>query len=178
MDRSFGTFDGCPTTRCRRPRQFLLVVLLLSGIGVLGIMAWLRARDANPVHYIPGRVMPSPNAYDYCARAGRLLKDPHAVVDGLGQLQGKPDRRANGQLEAYSDSELNRFYEENQPAIRVLRAGFQYPYLNPPIRSFAVPVDDLTTDVELARQLLFDGLSTSGMASGALRPRMNGTASD
>jgi hypothetical protein len=59
---------------------------------------------------------------------------------------------------------------ENAPALKVMRQGFAFPYLSPPVRSYSTPLPYFAKDRQLARQLMLEEQVKAGQGdwSGAV----------
>lgn len=108
-----------------------IVVAVLFVVGVL----WLRALNSTPAIVIPTPTMPSPNAYDFYVKAGNAIVDENKVDFAIQSRHSVS--RSTPEDRAYSLAEKDALVTENALALGLLRQGFEYPYLNPPARSFS-----------------------------------------
>ncbi len=112
----------------------ILLVLVVAGY------VWSRAANDPPVVNIPSPTLPSPNAYDYYLKANQ-----QSVGNPISQ-PGKP-----------TPAQMIAALPPNLPALKTFREGMAYPFLNPPMRSFNVPLTDMASFRNLARLLLLEG---------------------
>jgi hypothetical protein len=96
-------------------------------------------RERGPRVHIPTPTLPNPNARDFYVRAGSLSSEGPATVPPPGQTFSL----------AQEEAELAR----NREAFKTLRAGFAFPYHEPPIRSFRHLLPHLAKFRSLARLL-------------------------
>jgi len=132
--------DRRPTRR-RTPVLFgivtFFVVIVIPVVAIYYLVGHRRTTDVA----IPNPTLPHPNAYDYYVAAEQ------AVVPGrLGQ---KKVSLANPRTQAEAATEL----KGNARAFALLRHGFQFPYYEPPIRSFTDQRPYHSTCLLLAREL-------------------------
>jgi hypothetical protein len=127
----------------KRPGRTLIITSLI-GIGLIsGVAAWKSHRDAEPViQFPPDPVLPSPNAFDFYAKAGEmhetlLKKTPNSrSIDSITDF-GVPQNLTPQQLaKRYPVARKEAWLRTNAKVLRTLRQGFQYSYYpNPRVGS-------------------------------------------
>lgn len=109
----------------RRDKTFWAIVtacILLIGVGAF---LFLKTINAEPDVRIPTPRMPTPNAYDYYVAAGKALVDNDKVSDAISV---RPSTQ-------YSANFRIQLLRKNAKALSLLRRGFRYRYLHPPVRA-------------------------------------------
>lgn len=94
---------------------------------------------------VPGNVLPSPNAFDYYAKAGAALRDADKITAAL-------DPR-HPTLPAAQE----HLVRENAAALALVRKGFAFPYMNPAQRSETETWPYYAHDRKLCRLLRLQG---------------------
>jgi hypothetical protein len=119
--------------RSERP----LITASLIGIGLIGgVAAWKTHRDADPmIELPPALTLPSPNAYDFYAKAGELhetllKKTPNSKsIDPITD-SSIPQELSRLQLaQRYPTARKEAWLRANTPVLSTLRQGFKYPFL-------------------------------------------------
>lgn len=106
------------------PRPWLLVVAVV--LAVFGIVTLPRLRrpvappDPTPVVTIPQAALPTPNAFDYDVKAGKTLVDRDKIFDALYSRT----------VPAYTLAQKEQLVRENAEALRLVRAGFKFPFVS------------------------------------------------
>jgi len=125
----------------RRPKvpwshgdKFLMLLLGLIVPLALGAFFWFRALDQNPTVSIPTPTMPTPNARDYYVAAANAVVDD-AKIEAARAPQNPAGQSTGGQPPP-SLADKEKLVAENAGAVQLLHRGFQYPYQEPPSRSF------------------------------------------
>ncbi|MEO7715429.1 MAG: hypothetical protein ABIY70_04465 [Capsulimonas sp.] len=135
-----------PKLKRRSPRRSASALMMTVVIAAFaGVVALLWELERDPVMNIPTHTVPSPNALDDFARAGKLIPDVN-IVNGPG---GRGVSRALG----LSAATQNRVVRDNAPALAALRQGLTRPYMTPPERSSTATFDYVVDDRRLARLL-------------------------
>ncbi|MCW3100052.1 MAG: hypothetical protein JWL77_5670 [Chthonomonadaceae bacterium] len=102
-------------------------------MGVIGLfiifllVAWWRLVSDEAVVTIPNPVMPSPNAFDFYAMAGRSLVNTKQID---AAIMTKP-------IVPMTLAQKEALVRQNAGALQSLHQGFAYEYRNPPARSFS-----------------------------------------
>ncbi len=117
-----------------RGDKFLMLLLGLVLPLTLGIFLWFRALNQNPDAAIPTPTMPTANARDYYIAASKVIVDEGKIEYANGRWN--PATKPSGDNHFYSPADKEKLVAENVGAIKTLHAGFQYPYQEPPYRSF------------------------------------------
>ena len=101
---------------------------------VLGIVLWAKSINTLPIVHIPMPAMPSTNAFDHFLAAGNAVVDGKKIGFAFTKYHSPDSRDPNDRN--YSAAEKQSLVAENRGALRALRVGLNYPYQNPPLRSF------------------------------------------
>lgn len=117
-----------------------LVVIIAVGAGIA--IHHARVRQARLRLVVPTPTLPNPNAFDVFVQAGEALVETEAI--------GQASRRGS------SPALMARVVAENPRALALLRRGFGYRYLHPPVRSFSTLFPHLAKWRSLARLLVED----------------------
>jgi hypothetical protein len=125
---------------------FALLTVLLMLLSAWTFVWWQRA-DALPPQTARTATLalPRPNAYDFYVRAGRQ------AVDGPFLRTPAEQRKELKRLVTRAETAVG--LRRNAKALKTLRAGFAYPYHEPPGRSFFDPYKDLFSFFVLAQVL-------------------------
>ncbi len=88
-------------------------------------------KNRVPVHIVipPPPPLPNPNARDYFIKACDLMKD-------ADQIDKAYPTKLNGYKILLSPAQITHLVNENQDAIKMLRAGLKLPYQEPALRSY------------------------------------------
>jgi len=151
--------------RDRFKMDFKSRISLVCGIfGLLSI--WLVVNNTDPAVTIPHPVMPKPNAHDFYVAAGSAMKDGKQIVDAVSR---KPSR-------TYSAAQKAAFVRQNAGVLVNVQAGFAYPYLNPPIRSWNADTEYYTRFRQLVCLFTLKGELRAGHGdwSGAAESYLDG----
>ena len=119
---------------------------LVLGGGVLTLalcaLGYGRAVNTLPDLQIPSPTMPNPNACDIFTEAGKAIQDGKAIEEAVSNhsnannpVNDSPSTRPSAKTKVYSLAEKEVLVAKNGLAVRLLRQGLPYPYLNPPYRS-------------------------------------------
>jgi hypothetical protein len=135
---------------------------------------WLWWIDRDPNIRVPEPRMPSPNAFTSFRVAGLMLTNDEEVGKALRhrRLVTNPSRtlsrqdggnRAGSSKRAEAEdvptpAEQERILERNSRALRLLRAGFDFEYREPPARSFRHVFPHYATFRSLARLLALEAM--------------------
>ena len=115
-------------------KRILLAASLLAAVGLFVFNL------AKPVPIVvPTPVMPNPNAYDFFVRAGDVLVHDNLIYD--------------------PKTNITHFLSENAAALKIVRQGFVYPCLHPPVRGAPTSADfaKSTKLRHLGRLLMMEG---------------------
>jgi hypothetical protein len=139
-----------------------VIIVVIALVAVLG-----RQMNAVPNLRIPTPVMPSPNAYDFYAKAGNAIRDKdkigYAISDDPHPPRPNPLPGTTPWLDRdYSLAEKAAIVQANSLALNTLRQGFSCEYLNPPCRSFNAMFPHFARDRELARLLVLESQVKAG----------------
>lgn len=115
--------------------KFLMLVIGLVLPLALGLTFWFRALDTNPTVAVPSPPMPATNARDYYVAAANAVVDDKKIGYAVGSWN--PATKPSGDQHFYSPADKEKLVAENAGAIQTLHTGFQYPYQEPPARSFS-----------------------------------------
>ncbi len=145
----------------RSDRRFLISIGTFSLL-LLGCAWWWNAFNAMPQVTIPNPKMPSPNAFDiyakaylsYTVRPLSLYEDYDAKAQNIETNRVKTWEQ---QLPFYRTPEIQKWLAGNQGALKLLRQGFKYEYLQPPARSFMTMFPHFAKAREMARTLDTEG---------------------
>jgi hypothetical protein len=145
--------------------------------GLIGIAAFAMFlipasayRDATPVVSVPTPKLPSPNAFDFYAKAGQIhanlvratpksysvdpLTDRESWQTSLQALPLPPSPVSRKpSKKSYPTSAKEAWFRK---ALQALRQGFNSPYLAPPVRSYSTLVAYFSTYSDLARLLVIE----------------------
>lgn len=111
-----------------------MIVIGLALPLAIGLTFWFRALDINPTVSIPTPTMPATNARDYCVAAANAVVDDKKIGYAVGSWD--PKTKPSGDQHFYSLADKEKLVAENAGAVQTLHTGFQYPYQEPPARSF------------------------------------------
>jgi len=131
--------------------KFLMLVIGLVLPFALGLTLWFRALDQDPTVSVPTPTMPSPNARDYYIAATDALVEGNKVDFANGRWN--PATKLSGDQHPYSLADKEKLGAENAGAVKTLHTGFQYPYREPPHRSFSATFPHYAKIRALARLL-------------------------
>jgi type II secretory pathway pseudopilin PulG len=95
---------------------------------------WLRALNQTPTVSIPTPTMPTPNARDYYIAASNAVLDERKIE--VARIPGNAAGRPSDSPTPPSLADKEKLVAENAGAVQLLHQGFQYPYQEPPSRSF------------------------------------------
>lgn len=170
-----------PETSQKRPKRpwsrsdkLLLIIPAILAILALGLFFWLQAANTLPTSLPPPHPMPAVNARDYYIAASSALVDNNKIYYadkpwGPGVHPATPDQHF------YSQAAKEKLISENAPALSLLHQGFQYPYEEPPMRSFYAPLSHLQKMRHLAWYLSLAGKvkAVQGDWSGAVNAELD-----
>jgi len=150
--------DGSSAGRVRERSQIRLRRLIVRGSTAVAALVsaaylWLWWIDIDPNVRVPNPTMPSPNAFTYFRAAGLALQQKEDV-DYAHSRPGSPG--PDGKPRTYTLADKERLVAANAEALRLLRAGFRYEYLEPPARSFSHVYPHYAQDRALARLLALE----------------------
>ncbi len=139
----------------------------------LGLVFWFRALDQNPNVSIPMPTMPATNARDYYVAASNAVVDGGKIGFAVGSWN--PVTKPSGDWHFYSPADKAKLVAENAKVIQTLRTGFQYPYQEPPSRSFNTMFPHYQKIRALARLLSLQAQvdAEKGDAGGAMRASLD-----
>lgn len=145
-----------------------MIVLGLVLPLVLVVFLWSRAQDRNPNITVPTPAMPATNARDYYIAASNAVVDGKKIDFANGRWD--PATKPAGDNHFYSLADKEKLVAENAGAVRTLHTGFQYPYQEPPARSFSALFPHYQKIRALARFLSLQAQvdAEKGDAGGAL----------
>jgi len=103
----------------------LLMIVLALVLTAAGLGVWFQGRDRMPAITVPTPVLPSPNAYDLYVKAGNSVTGAN-LVSPVHQPA----------IPTAAQAAVVRQNATPNGAIGLLHQGFQYPYVQPPARSF------------------------------------------
>ncbi|MHB9134320.1 MAG: hypothetical protein ACYDBB_24885 [Armatimonadota bacterium] len=142
-------------------------LLLATGIFVAVILVvtfWWLDSNADPVVSFPPKVLPTPNAADFYQQASNAVVKEYTTRQGhivsRYDLQKEMMRKAapsatpnstNGYTPTLAD--YQGLMQANAPAIRLLRKGFAYEYVDPTERTVTNPYAQHTQNRDLSRLL-------------------------
>ena len=115
-----------------------------SGILTLALCAFGYGHVVNtlPELHIPSPIMPNPNACDIFTEAGKAIQDDKGIGEAISNhalannpANYPPSLHPLPEPKVYSLAEKEALVAKNGLAIRLLRQGLPYPYVNPPYRS-------------------------------------------
>lgn len=99
--------------------------IALFGIPIGLLIIWYAVANRTPVVSIPNPVMPKLNAFDFYVRASNAIVGDKQITDSVStDLSG-----------TYTLKQKEALVRQNVGVITLLRQGFAYPYLSPPLRS-------------------------------------------
>jgi type II secretory pathway pseudopilin PulG len=128
-------------------------IRLLRGLASLAVIALLSVRwyttHQDPTVTIPNPVMPTPNAFDFYVKAGNAITNQKRIQIDEG-VSSTPTVR-------YTLAQKDEILRQNSGVIDSLHAGFAYPYVNPPMRSFDTDSRYYSKFREVARLLALQG---------------------
>lgn len=140
-------------------KRFLGTITVVLILVALVIVRTIRL-NAPPHVVIPMPVMPSPNAFDYFNKAGASVVDETKISYAMSSVHtpssSDPDDHP------YSQAAKEALIQENAAALKTLRQGFAYPYLNPPARSYATLFPYYAKYREMARLLILESQVKAG----------------
>lgn len=123
-----------------------IVLLLVVTVGY-----WFYEVNRVPKINIPYPMMPTPNAFDTFASAGKLLQHEISINYAFSKFH-KPGDKDDRE---YTSAELDKIVADNKDAFAVLEKGLSQEYLNPPMRSFGASSPYYARYRALARALGF-----------------------
>jgi len=142
------------TTKLDRSETKLVLWSATVSVLFLGLGLGWRSFNADPVVAIPMPTMPSPNAFDFYVKAGQAQVVANPPVDAIHDLNAPPQELSPRELaRRYPMAAKEAWLRKNAPALKLLRQGFAYPYLQPPVRSFRALTPYYGKFRELARLL-------------------------
>jgi hypothetical protein len=127
--------------------------------------------NADPNVVIPSPALPQPNAYDFFRAAGSAVKDSDKIGFALApKTASLPKDRP-----PYTRAEREALVRENADALRVLRAGFAFPYREAYIHSYNTVFPYYAEFRNLARLLALEAQTEAarGDWSGAVNSRLD-----
>lgn len=155
----------------------LITVPAILATLALGLFFWLRAANTLPAPPPPPRPMPTVNARDYYLAAGNALVESSKIEYAVGTwnprivgvVRSSPDDHF------YSLAAKEKLVDENARALAFLHQGFQYPYAEPPVRSFSTTFPQYAKFRQLARFLSLTGQvkAAQGDWSGAVSAELD-----
>ncbi|MCW3059082.1 MAG: hypothetical protein JWQ02_903, partial [Capsulimonas sp.] len=132
----------------RSPKRSVAMIMTVVVVGAFaGVIGFLWRLERDPVVNIPVHTVPSPNAFDDYARAGKLLQDARTV--------SAPVRRGTSRVAHLPPAVQDRILRDNAPALAAIRVGLAHPYATPSKGMAATKFDYLMTDRSLVRLLAF-----------------------
>ena len=161
-------------------RRRALMSALVGGALAFSGFCWWRVEGDNPNISVPMPTLPSPNAFDIYVKAGEAVRDISKIDSAVQSSHaskaikqaGHPYTQGGDLLDAvhreeskaikqaghpYTLAEKAALVNENAEALHLLRAGFAYPYLNTPVRSYDAYLPYYDTFRGLARLLTLEG---------------------
>ena len=144
-----------PKVPWSRGDKFLMILLGLVLPITLGLFLWSRALDQNPDITVPTPAMPAMNARAYYIAASNAVVDEGKIEDARTSLASAGRLPSGKMLPSLADK--GKLVAENAGAIQTLHSGFQYPYREPPSRSFNTPFPHYQKIRALARFLSLQG---------------------
>lgn len=109
-----------------RTRLVTIIIAAVCCTAALIMFIVQATRIHDPWEDIPKPKMPSPNAFDYYTRAGKMLVNIKAINEVRRSLKNP--------LDNYTGKVA--ILKPNVKALSMLRKGFAYEYLQPPSRSY------------------------------------------
>jgi hypothetical protein len=111
-----------------------MIVLSLALPLALGLIFWFRALDQNPTVSIPTPTMPATNARDFYIAATDAIVDDRKIEEARAPQNSATQAPNSPPPPSLADKE--KLVAENAGTVQTLHTGFQYPYQEPPYRSF------------------------------------------
>ncbi len=147
-----------------RAEKWCLATTIVCAAPLIVAPIWWHRLNADVVVAIPNPKLPSPNAYDSYVAATQQLDfaskvqisyatRPYQVgtlipVMPISAQSSTTISPAPTQKRAYSSKEKQQLLKSNARALQILRKGFAFPYLQPPLRSSysdsRLQVDEIT----------------------------------
>lgn len=135
-------------------KTVLAVIACFVAILALVVYGRWQAVNAMPHIDIPMPKMPAHNAFDDFQQAGNAVVDDRKIGDAIS--------RQPRLAPTYSLTDKEALVQENAEALKTLREGFAYPYVNPPARSFSALFPYYAKFRGLARLLALEGQTKAG----------------
>lgn len=154
----------------KNPQIWLLLLMIVLGFLSCGAL-YVRS-VIQPIVVPPAEKLPSPNAYDYYLAAGKMINRHDALKITYAVRLDKPIKAsytaAHPEYKVYSLAEKEALLSKNAGALRKLRDGFRYEYVQPAER-FIGMVDYPSSD-KLVRLLALEAQvhSANGDLKGAV----------
>ncbi len=109
----------------------------------------------DPTVNIPSPTMPKPNAYDYYYEAGKMTEALKAESKTVSDMETDlHDLRSH--IQKFTPQMRAEAIEKFEPALTRMREGFQYPFMNPPLRSASQLLPQFASFRNLARTLTLE----------------------
>ena len=165
-------------TRFSTGEKRLIVVVLCSMALVVGTGLWRYSLDAEPILHIPSPHLPSPNAYDFYAKAAKAHEALLRATPGAASVDPVTDPRFSQSLSRVqlaqrypTAAKEEAWIKKNATVLRLLRQGFKYRYLQPPDRGPGLTAPFYDQYRKLARLVIIEShiKSERGDWSGASR---------
>ena len=159
--------------RLLSPAYMRVYGVIGCGLIVTGGLAF-REMNTNPTVNIPTPTMPAPNAYTYYYEAGvssqALKKESREASEMDADLHNEKVH-----LPKYSPQQRAELLAKFTPSLTRLRDGFQYDYMNPPVRSTSQLMPHLATFRNLARIMALESDVYADQADweGAINSRLD-----
>ncbi|MDO8682620.1 MAG: hypothetical protein Q7N50_03975 [Armatimonadota bacterium] len=141
------------------------------------VSIWVQKANTIPTIHIPTPKMPSPNAYDSYIAAANAIQEADKIGYAISeytypaQPAGSPPTLERN----YSLAEKEAIIHKNAKALSALRQGFNYEYLNPPVRSFSAICPHFSRFREMARLLVLEAQVKAGQGDwgGSMESRLD-----
>lgn len=133
----------------RRKPILIIVIAAAALLGGLASLITNRSASFRPPA-VPNPVMPHPNAFDYYKAAFAAGHETDAVSDSWYPT---PGTAPPPYTPSYTIADEASVAKKNLRAIKLVRQGFAYPYISPPIRSVTTDVSYSATFRSLARMI-------------------------
>lgn len=144
-------------TMNRKTKTYIAIITSILVIAVvffvIGITAYFQ-----PIPTPPTRTLPKPNAYDYYIAAGKAIEKKDLIKLGYAIITDKPPKSSYNPFPAdyhvYTLAEKESLLKKTEKALKLLREGFKYEYMEPPAKSL-IPTEFVRTE-RLAHLLVLE----------------------
>jgi len=156
----------------KRVDMLIIAVVFIAVLAVIGAI-WFINSNRMPEIKLPTPVMPSPNAYDYYTSAGNLIVDSKKIDEIVYE---QTFSRTRTSPKVYSLAEKEALLANNEPALQMMRDGFDYECMAPVRRSFDALFPEFRHFQNLGRLLYIESQikSAKGDYAGAMDSCLDG----